>query len=507
MVLPCLIFRQAPPRKKVIRAMSNDAGSTKICCGPKRRFTLHIFLSGVLVIAALIGAILFVGCGKGTSGTPSSGLANVSVKLSDPATCQAPNGPFSHVYVTITDVKAHVSATAGDNDAGWIDLTPALAKAPQQVDLLGLASDQCFLASLGDAQQLQPGNYQQLRVILADNSTQINNNACQGSANCVVTSDGKVSTLELSSESKTGLKIPSGQIANGGFNIAAGQTKDLDIDFNTCVSIVQEGNGKYRLKPVLHAGEVTMTSSSINGTVVDATTGKQINGPVIVALEQKDATGVDRIFMSTMTNTAGQFVFCPLPTGTYDVVIVGVSSAGLVYSPTVVTGVTTGSAMSTVPLHALPMVSVSAATLVGTVTSQNGATPPAGTVIDAQLSLLEPVSSTVTVTVPLLPTSSQSSDTLVLSTASASSCATGTDCASYSLMASAGPVFAGGFAASGTTLTQSSLAPSYIVDGIAFVPSSGGVLNCSSSEMKSSAVTPVAGATAAVSTLAFIGCQ
>jgi hypothetical protein len=456
---------------------------------------------------ALAGAFV-VGCSS--SATPAStSMAMVSVKLSDPATCMAPSGPFAHVYVTIMDVKVHTSATAGDNDAGWVDLTPSLSKTPQQVDLLGLASNQCFLASLGDSLELQAGNYQQIRVILADNSTgaQLANNKCQGSANCVVLSDGTVSQLELSSESKTGLKIPSGQIANGGFNIAAGQTKDLDIDFNTCVSIVREGNGKYRLKPVLHAGEVSTTSSSINGTVVDSATGKQLDGPVIVALEQKDATGVDRVFMSTLTNASGQFVFCPLPTGTYDVVIVGVSSAGVVYSPTVVTGVQTGSAMTAVPLHALPVVSAGAATLQGSVTSQNGATPPAGTAIDAQLSLLEAVNSTLTVTVPLIQNASQFSDVLALSTAASNTCPNGTDCAGYSLMAPAGPVFVGGFAAGGITVTQSALPASYVVDGIAIVPLTGGTLDCSVNELKSNPVVPVAGAAVPVSTLAFAGCQ
>jgi hypothetical protein len=488
--------------------MSID-GSKEYCYGSKKQIVLRVIFP-VLSVALVLTSAIFIGCGKGTTSTATAtSMANVSVRLSDPATCMAPSGPFSHVYVTITDVKAHVSSTAGDNDAGWADLTPSLASAPQQVDLLGLANNQCFLATLGDAQQLQPGNYQQIRVILADNSTasQLKNNACQGSANCVVTSDGTVTTLELSSESKTGLKIPSGQIANGGFNIAAGQTKDLDIDFNTCVSIVKQGNGKYRLKPVLHAGEVSLTSSSINGTVVDSSTGKLIDGQVVVALEQKDATGVDRIFMSTLVNASGQFVFCPLPSGTYDVVVVGVSNTGIVYSPTVVTGAQTGSALSTVQLHALPVVSASPATLNGTVTSQNGATPPAGTVIDTQLSLLEPVSSTLTVTVPLLPTAGQSSDTLALSTVSSNSCAAGTDCVTYSMAVSAGPVFAGAFSSSGTTVTQVALPASYTVDGIAFVPLSGGTLNCSASELKSNPVTPVAGASVPVSTVAFTGCQ
>jgi hypothetical protein len=436
-------------------------------------------------------------------------MATASVMLSDPSTCTAPNGPYAHVYITVTDIKAHVNATAGDSDPGWVDLTPNLAAGPAQVDLLGLANNQCFLATLGAPLQLQAGNYQQIRVILADNAS--NNlgksNACASSANCVVLNDGSVYPLQLSSEAKTGIKIPSGQIANGGFNIAAGQTKDLDIDFNTCVSIVQQGNGQYRLKPVLHAGEVSTTSSSINGTVVDSGTGKPISGQVTVALEQKDTTGIDRIFMSTLTDANGNFVFCPLPTATYDVVIVGQNSAGVVYSPAVITGVSTGSAVSVVQLHALPVVSLGPSTLQGQVTSQNSANPAAGTVADLQLSTLEAVNSTLTVTVPLVPSFSQSGATLATATASSSSCPSDRDCVNYSLKVSAGPVFAGTFTAGGTPLTQSTLPASYAVDVIAFVPSSGGQLDCSTSEFKSPVVTPVASTVVPVSALAFTGCQ
>jgi hypothetical protein len=72
------------------------------------------------------------------------------------------------------------------------------------------------------------------------------------------------------------LKIPSGQIAGGQFVVAAGETKDLNIDFNACASIVTLGNGQFRLKPVLHAGEVNLTSSSINGRIVDRFPGRRL---------------------------------------------------------------------------------------------------------------------------------------------------------------------------------------------------------------------------------------
>lgn len=464
----------------------------------------------IVALAASIGAgVLLEGCGNNgsTSSSNSATAATVAVKVSDPSTCLAPTGPYKHVYVTITDVKVHTSATAADADAGWVDLTPNLAKAPQQIDLLGTASNSCFLASLGDTLELQPGTYQQMRVVLASSAGSVANNACQGAANCVVLNDNSTAALQLSSEANTGIKIPSGQIANGGFTVAAGQTKDLDIDFNTCVSIVQEGNGKYRLKPVLHAGEVSTTSTSINGTVVDSATGKPIAGNVLVALEQKDSAGIDRVFMNTLTDANGNFVFCPLPSGSYDVVIVGASSSGMVYSPTVITGASTGSALSTVALHALSVVSVSAATLTGTATAQLSGSPATGAAVDLQISTLAQVSGTLTVTIPLLPTGSQSSAVLSVATGTSAVCPSGTDCANYSVQVSAGPVFAGPFASSGTTPTQSAVTASYLVDALSFVQSSGGTPDCTPSEQTTTSVTTVAGASVVAPVLRFSGCS
>ena len=137
------------------------------------------------------------------------------------------------------------------------------------MDLLGLANSSCFLADLGDKLELQPGSYQQIRVILAADSasSSVSNNKCGNASNCVVLAvDSSVHPLALSSEATTGIKIPSGQVAGGQFTIGAGQTKDLNIDFNACASIVVQGNGQYRLKPVLHAGEVATASALLPGS-------------------------------------------------------------------------------------------------------------------------------------------------------------------------------------------------------------------------------------------------
>lgn len=435
-------------------------------------------------------------------------MGTATVSISDPATCAGPDGPFAHVYITITDVKAHVSATAGDNDPGWIDLTPSLSSQPKQIDLLGQANNQCFLATLGDAQQLQAGKYQQIRLILADNSATVANNLCSGSANCVVlSSDNSVHTLLLSSESKTGLKIPSGQIASGGFSIAAGQTKDLDIDFNTCTSIVREGNGQYRLKPVLHAGEVTTTSTSINGKVLDKVTGNPVTGQVLVALEQKDANGIDRIVMSTMAGADGTFVFCPIPAGTYDLVIVAEDANGVAYQPSVVTGIANGQTTGNVMLYPGTGIGTNGAvTLSGTVTSQNSTNT--GTVADIGLSALETdTASGMTFTIPLLPIATQSSATLAIETAAASGCATGTDCADYSMVLPAGGPYIGAYSSSGVMLAQSVPLATYVVDGEAVVPSSGGTADCNPSEMKTQTYALSNNFSITVQALAFVQCQ
>lgn len=491
----------------------------------QKRWSRTLWLFPALFTLLLAG-IVTVACSNNSSTTSSgSGATTASVVISDPATCAGPNGPYAHVYVTITDVQANTSAAAGDNDSGWTDLTPGLSAHPKQIDLLGQADNHCFLASLGDAQQLQPGNYQQIRLILADNSASLANNACGNSANCVVlAADNSAHELLLSSESKTGLKIPAGQIASGGFNVGTGQTKDLDIDFDTCASIVVEGNGQYRLKPVLHAGEVSTTSTSIDGRVLDQKTGNPVNGTVIVALEQADAAGIDRIVMSTLALSDGSFVFCPIPSGAYDIVVVGEAADGTAYQPSIVTGIANGQSVGTVNLYSSLPAATSAAAFSGTVTSQNSGSQ--GTIADVALSAVEPVVSGTTssarvspqsvaagggggaiYTIPLLPNAQQSTAAWSLVTAAASNCASGTDCATYAVSLPAGGPYIGAYSPGGTTLSASAPLATYVIDGLAFVPSSGGVADCNPSQQLTAAYPLSGGDSITAQPLAFTQCQ
>ncbi len=462
-------------------------------------------------LASLAAALVVSGCGGGSS-TSSNQMATASTTVSDPATCGAPQGPFSHVYLTITDVEIHQSANAAPTDAGWVDLTPSLKNNPKQVDLLGMANNQCFLATLGSATEIQPGTYQQIRVLLAANGTTVAGNQCDVAANCVMLTSDPSNTpyaLQLSSESQTGIKIPSGQIAGGQFKVAAGDTKDLNIDFNACASIVVQGNGHYRLKPVLHGGEASLTSASIQGIVVDGATGAAIvGGNTVVALEQNDGTGVDRVIMETVPDATGQFVFCPVPSGTYDVVISAINGAGTAYAATAITGVQAGNSLGHVPLTA----AAAPASITGQITTSTGS---AGTAADLSLSALQSITVNSATVLIITPLAQQSAATATLSTAAGGSCPANTDCASYTLSVPASNPSVGTFSTSGnqTPAPPASGAVNYTVDAVAFVPGSASTLDCSPSDLQTSQTSTnaplavTAGNSLTAATLGFTSCQ
>ncbi len=460
-----------------------------------------------LLVALSVTVLVLAGCGGGggtTDGRTTQQFGRVSVTLSDPPTCGPPSGPFSHVYVTVRSVMVHTSSSAGTGDGGWTEVAPDLATNPRQIDLLSTPDTRCVLASLGAA-QLPVGRYQQIRLILLDNNSggRVTGNQCQGNdANCVVlAADGSKHTLKLSSEANTGLKIPSGQISGGGFTIEADTTSDLNIDFDACASIVVDGSGEYRLKPVLHAGEVSVATNSISGRAVESGTGASIaGGAIVVALEQRDSTGVARVVMQKLADAGGNFTLCPVPAGTYDVVIAAIDGSGAAYAATITTGVQPGNALGNVPLVKQTGASTAPATLTGRVTTSTGAV---GSSADLLLAALQ----TVGTTQYIIPLAQQSAAVASLATAPGAVCPANTNCVDYSLAVPAMNPNVGAFASGGTTYSQDTVtAPSYIVDALGFVVGSGGTANCSPSEMKTAAVAVTPGTSTAAPDLAFTGC-
>jgi hypothetical protein len=480
--------------------------------------------AAIAVFLCSIGAVLGVGilgCGGGGGGSGGGGAnlsGTVTTHISDPPVCSAPTGNLESVWVTVTKVRAHLSSTADPNGGGWVDLVD-LTDNPMQIDLLDLGSTQCLLATLGSTTGLPVGTYQQIRIHLLSNTPPAGTatpspNHCAGTGgyNCVDPVGSGPSLLLLSSQANTGLKIPPGQITGGGIMLVAGQAADIDIDFDACRSVIQQGNGSWRLKPTLHAGEVSVNGMVLSGRVVDSVTGLPIpGGTVIVAAEQPDSGGVDRIVSQTLASSSdGTFFFCPLPNGSYDVAVSALSSSGASYGATVLFSVPVGTAVGDIPVVPVTGAVVTAATLTGVVTTTDPASMP--TAADVAVSALQSVTPTggsaVMVTIPQLPGS-----TALVTTATGATCPAGTDCATYTLILPSGNPSAATFSSGGSTFSVPALPPVlYTVDGKATTPDGTGTADCSPSELMTSldstamVLDVVPGVTSTAATLVFVMC-
>lgn len=497
----------------------------------KSRGQIYAFLCASLVLSFAVAAMISCGGSTTSSNNPTTGTVQTS--LSDPPTCsQLPNGMgLAHVYVTITKVEANLSATG---DSGWQTLVD-LTGSPKQVDLMTLnpsaTPNFCGTLYMLAQKQLPPGKYQQIRVTLLANSGTVSGNVCTTGVNCVVPNGSTTNyELQLSSEAQTGIKIPASQIANGGLTVTAGQNVDFNIDFNSCASIVREGNGQYRLKPVLHAGEVSINNSVISGTVVDSSSKNPI-ADALVLLEQPDPNDAttDRVVMSGTTASDGSFSFCPLPASNtnFDVVVAaettqsGTVTTTTTYNPTVLFAVPIGSNVGNIPLYAETATLANVActvgstcpgTISGQMTSTSSGTPVAGSV---QLSALQSVSngtSNVNMTIPAFMATSQPPDFTTNSTMPTSGCATSSaDCVAYSLNVPASSPAIGTYSSSSISFTAPSSTSQATYSINALADGSNGLLTCSPTSMTSKNVTVSFGSTVNATTeptlnFAFTGC-
>lgn len=404
--------------------------------------------------------------------------SQVSVVISDPAACRAPNGTFQHIYVTVADVQGSTDPNAPAGDRSFVNLTPGLATAPKQVDLLGQASSHCFLASLGALSSVDAGDYRQLRIVLVADSaaSTIAHNACGASfANCVVNSDNGLHDLHISAEAVHGIEVGVDRIANGSLAVDANDQPTIDLNFDICSSILLTANGGYELRPMVHAGLVASQGGTISGSIVSSATGKALaGGSVMVALEQKSSTGVDHILMQTAANPDGSFILCPVPQGTYDIVAVGMDGANTAYSVGMETGIQAGQIAGQIPL--IP--GTAQGILKGTITAQRSTRPAVGALAAMRAdALLQVANDGPTITVPLLPSQSPYNEAML--TQNLPNCPAGTDCSQFSMML---PTIAPNVLACSSETTgfhqQPEMPAQYMAEAFAQIPGSGGVPDC-----------------------------
>jgi hypothetical protein len=309
-----------------LKAPTSTTGDGKMRIKSGRWVRAAMSGAAALVLAALAACGGGGGSGDSTgavtgTGTGSTGgttaLGTLSVSLTDSPACG-----FDQVWISVQKVRVHRSASAGDDDAGWVDIP--LPAAPMRVDLLTLTNG--ALVSLGEV-QLPAGSYTQMRLVLAPNT------ASDPYANAVVPSGGAIVPLKTPSAQQSGLKM------NVGIDVPAGQQADVAIDFDACRSIVVAGkSGKVLLKPVLSVLPILSPAGQriqgwldplllVTGTTVSVQSGGQV---VRSTPPVRDAGG-----------NLG-FTLYPVPVGSYELVVTAAGRA-----TAVVTGVPSYAATST----------------------------------------------------------------------------------------------------------------------------------------------------------------
>jgi len=303
-------------------------------------------LQGVLRLLGVLGVVLVAGCGSNNDGSGSAGASVGSLRVS---LTDAPACGFDEVNVTVEKVRVHQSSSANEHAAGWTDIPLNPLKRMNLLDYNDPTQLNGALAALGEV-SLEAGHYTQVRLVLASN------NGSNPPKNSVVLS-GTTSEVPVTTPSavQSGIKLVHG------FDVQAGERVDLVLDFDACKSIVKTGNGRYKLKPVIHV--IPFVLNGIDGFVEAGLLGSRV---VVTAQDNGE------IVRSTVPNASGRFFLSRLPAAkSYDVVITADGHATAVIAGVPVTSSTSTTIIST-DTQRISLAQSEAHTVSGTVTLNPG---------------------------------------------------------------------------------------------------------------------------------------
>jgi len=258
-------------------------------------------------LAILVTLAVAVGCGGGGGGSSSvgSGSGTMNVRLAD-----APDPTITSIDVTIDRVQAHVGSQ-------WTDIVTQ----PQTVDLMDLVQTDMLLGSA----PVPAGHYTQIRLF---------------PSSVTVTDSTGTHDVSVGSAKNTGIKV------NVDADVQDGVVTTLLLDFNVDASLLKEGNGQYRLKPVIR-GVVQTLSGTITGSVTDGTSSLT-NAKVTAVYESGPFFSAGTEVATTASMPDGTFKFWALLPGTYTLNFTWTSSDGTITKTATLTGVVVDANQNTV---------------------------------------------------------------------------------------------------------------------------------------------------------------
>lgn len=232
-------------------------------------YILKMFLLPVLIT-------LTISCNKNDDSP--NGTSTINFHLTDGP------GVYDAVYLDIKEVQVHTDAPQG-----WV----TLGLARQGVyNILQFSNG---LDTLLCSATIPAGKISQMRMILNSNNSIVVN--------------GTSYPLNTPSAEESGIKL------NLNTDFLPNGSYDVWLDFDAGKSVVVQGNGSYKLKPVIRAYSVE-TNGKIAGTVLPLSSKS-----IVYA-----SNGVDTF--TAIPDATGYFLFCGLPAGTYTVTIDADASTG-----------------------------------------------------------------------------------------------------------------------------------------------------------------------------------
>src|ERR1035437_7036758 len=217
-----------------------------------------------LFLGVLMVSLSLLSCTKSSN---SGAKSSLSVKMTD-----AP-GPYNAVNIDLIGVEV----TGTNNSAVLLNVNNRM------YNLLNFSNGKDTLIGTGT---LDVGTVEQIRLILGPNSTIVVNNVSY--------------PLSTPSAEQSGLKLQVHQTLVGGVAYS------ILLDFDANQSIVDMGNGTYKLKPV-----VRTIDAAISGTI------KGKIAPIGTLVVVTATSGL--VSFSANVSATGDFLFMGLPAGTYTV--------------------------------------------------------------------------------------------------------------------------------------------------------------------------------------------
>jgi Domain of unknown function (DUF4382) len=191
------------------------------------------YLIGLGVFVLLLAGLW--ACSSGGENTTSSGGTGTS-GASGTLTVNLTDTPFRDakaVLVTFSEVQAHHSSS------GWVTVPFAEGNSSRTCDLKKLVGSQNVLGT----GPLPSGHYTQIRLVVTQSTLYFDNPAAGPACASSITAPAGLNAP---------LEIPSGEIKlNREFDLAAGGTGKILLDFDGDQSIHQTGNDRYMMNPVI----------------------------------------------------------------------------------------------------------------------------------------------------------------------------------------------------------------------------------------------------------------